>query len=216
MTAAHPLATLARIWFYPVKSLAPTELTRAHIGPDGLDGDRRGALFVTSENHGRSGKTFRGKEHNLLHTLDAPADAVALAAARGVAVRERDGGPHFDAQPVSLLFDRWLEELEAIVGMALDPQRFRPNLWARSDGHAVPREREMVGALLEVGGVLLRVVSPITRCVTPTYDVATGEPAPEISRAIVRERENLMGVYCTVERSGELSTGDEIAVASET
>lgn len=194
-----------------MKSLAPAELREVHIGAQGLDGDRRSALFVASEEHLRSGKTFRGKEHNLLHTLRAPADAVTLAAQTGVELRSRDDGPYFDALPVSVLFDRWVEELEETLGMQLDPLRFRPNLWALAHDGAIPSEREMVGELFHVGDVVLRVAAPIVRCVTPSYDVATGEPSPAILRAIVQERENLMGVYCTVERVGEVRVGDAIA-----
>ena len=195
-----------------MKSLAPTELREAHIGTEGLDGDRRSALFVASDEHRRSGKTFRGKEHNLLHTLSAPADAVTLAAQTGVELHTRDDGPYFDACPVSVLFDRWVEELEELLGMHLDPLRFRPNLWALADDGALPSEREMVGTLLHLGDAALRVVAPIVRCVTPSYDVATGEPNPAVQRAIVHERENLMGVYCTVERPGNVRVGDTILI----
>jgi len=210
MTAEHPLARLARIWRYPVKSLAATALERVCIGADGLEGDRRSALFVASKEHRRSGKTFRGKEHNLLHTLCAPADAIARGATGGIELRERGDGPFFDAGSVSILFDRWLEELEGIVGMKLDPLRFRPNLFARTKDATIPPEREFIGTLFHIGDVVLRAAAPIERCVTPTYDVATGEPEPEVLRAVTRERENVMGVYCTVERAGEVALDDAI------
>jgi uncharacterized protein YcbX len=211
MNGAHPLASLTHLWRYPTKSLAAEPLERAHIGAEGLDGDRRRALFVTTPDHARSGKTFRGKEHNRLHLLRDSDDAVALAGSGGVALECQNRGPYFDAQPVSVLLDTWLGQLEALLGFALDPLRFRPNLFARASG-PVPEGPALVGALLRAGSVELRVVAPIVRCVTPSYDVASGKPNPELQRALVQHLDNQMGVYCTVERAGSLAPGDVITM----
>jgi uncharacterized protein YcbX len=211
MSTAHPLASLTHLWRYPIKSLAAEPLERADVGPEGLDGDRRRALFVTTVDHARRGKTFRGKEHNRLHLVRDAGDAVALADAGDVALECRAGGPHFDAQPVSLLLDTWLGQLETLLGLTLDPLRFRPNLFARAAG-PVPDGSALVGALLRAGSVELRVVAPIVRCVTPSYDIASGESNPELLRALVQQRNNVMGVYCTVERAGSLAPGDVITM----
>ena len=211
MNEEAPLATIERIWRYPVKSLAAQPLEHARIGAGGLEGDRRSALFVTTEAHARNENTFRGKEHNRLHTVGAPEQGRALAEAAGVDVVLRTEGPYYDAGAVSLLFDRWVEELEELVGRELDPQRFRPNLYARAK-RPIPSERGLVGALLEIGGVLLRVNKHIERCVTITYDVPSGASDPEILRALATLRENTLGVYCTVERPGEIAAGDEVRV----
>jgi hypothetical protein len=210
MEAGHPLATLANIWRYPVKSLKAQALERADVGERGLAGDRADALFLATPDRARSGKTFRGKEHRLLHTVSQPGDAVALVASDGFALEVRGGGPFFDAQPVSLIFDRWIAELERNLGMPLDPLRYRPNLFAHALEPAFPGESELVGAVLQIGGVRLRVVSPIDRCVTTTYDVETGESAPQVLRAVAEHRDNMMGVYCAVETPGSLAAGDTI------
>jgi len=210
MEAGHPLATLANIWRYPVKSLKAQALERADVGERGLAGDRAGALFLATPDRARSGKTFRGKEHRLLHTVSEPGDAVALVEADGFQLQARGGGPYFDAQPVSLIFDRWIAELERVLGMPLDPRRYRPNLFAHALEPAFPGESELVGAVLQIGGVRLRVVSPIDRCVTTTYDVETGESAPAVLRAVAEHRDNVMGVYCAVEVPGSLAAGDTV------
>jgi len=210
MEAGHPLATLVNIWRYPVKSLGAEALERADVGERGIAGDRGSALFLTTPDRARSGQTFRGKEHRLLHTVSTPADASAIVAADGFQVETRDGGPFFDSGPVSLIFDRWIAELEAIVEMPLDPLRYRPNLFARALQSNFPGESELVGAVLQIGGVRLRVISPIGRCVTTTYDVSTGEPTPSVLRAVAEHRDNTMGVYCVVEAPGSLAAGDEI------
>ena len=209
MEARHPLGTLIGLWRYPVKSLAFEALERADVREAGLAGERRSALFVMSSNHARHGKTFRGKEHNLLHTLREPAAALALAERDGVQLERCSEGPYFDARPVSLIFDRWIAELEGVLETKIDPLRFRPNLFASARA-SLPAESELVGAVLSVADVELRVVEPIQRCVTPSYDVTSGERNPHFQRAVVETRDNIMGVYCTVERPGTISLGDAI------
>jgi uncharacterized protein YcbX len=207
------IGTLGGIWRYPVKSLRGEALQSVHVGPEGLEGDRRRALFVTTEGHARTGKPYRGKEHNLLHLHHAADAAGSLVARRGLHVEARDDGPFFDDQPVSVLLTCWLRELEAIVGVALDPRRFRPNLYVETSP-GWPREAAYVGATIEVDDVSLRVVSPIERCVTITYDQTTGESDPAILRALAQHRDTLMGVYCTVERTGVLRVGDAVHAAT--
>ncbi len=209
MESGGPLGTLAGLWRYPVKSLAPEALTRASVATDGLAGDRGAALFVTSPDRPRSGKTLRGKEQPRFHTLADAESARRLAEAAAFEVDVRDAGPYFDAMPVSLIFDRWLDELEALVGFAPEPLRFRPNLFVRAATN-VPPETEFVGRRLRIGEVELDVVTPIVRCVTPSYDLVTAESSADFLRTLVNERGNLMGIYCTVARAGTLGIGDEL------
>lgn len=211
MHESHPLGTIAHLWRYPVKSLSPEALERVRAGASGLEGDRRSALFVSSPEHARLGKTYRGKEHNLLHTTPDAEVARALAAERGIALERRDDGPHFDAGSVSIVLDLWLADLERSLGFRLDPQRYRPNLFVRAAPGFTLREPELVGATLRSSGVTLRVSATIGRCVTTTYDVATGESNPDVLRAVARDRNNVMGVYCEVLEPGTLESGAQIA-----
>ncbi len=208
MTQAHPLGTIAHLWRYPVKSLRRETLEHAEIGWDGLAGDRRRALIVASEGHARSRKTYRGKEHHLLHTVVDPERAKVLAAERGVALDAIDDGPYFDAEPVSIVVDRWVGEVERLVGAPLDPQRFRPNLYLRAEPEFTLSEGELVGRTVVIGTVRLLVVAPISRCVTPTYDVATGEANPLVLREIAQHRDNVVGVYCRPAVPGDVAVGD--------
>ena len=70
-----------------------------------------------------------------------------------------------------------------------------------------------VGTLLAMGDVRLRVVEPIHRCVTPTYDLASGEPDPRVGAVVAKERANIVGIYCEVEASGTARIGDAVAIA---
>jgi uncharacterized protein len=200
------LGTVEKIWTYPVKSLHCVEHDRICVAQDGLAGDRRAALYVASAEHARTGKTYRGKEDNRLHLLVEPDDARKAAAGRRVELEVRAGERYFDARPVSVILDLWIAEVERGLGRELDPLRWRPNLYVL--GGADVTENDLVGERLEVGSVVLRVIKPISRCVTPTYDQKTGESDPAISRYVAQERDNTMGVYCEVERVGDIDVGD--------
>jgi uncharacterized protein YcbX len=213
MFAHAPLGSIERLWRYPVKSLAAQSLERARLDERGFAGDRAGGLFVATESHARHGKTYRGKEHERLHTVQSAPAAIELAAMRGVVLDVRRDGPYFDAAPVSIVFDAWIAKLEAIVHEAVDPLRFRANIYAVAAPGFGAGEADLVGTTLAIGDVRLRCTATITRCVTPSYDIATGARDPEIARAIAVDIGNVMGVYCAVERGGEIALRDEIVVA---
>ncbi len=206
------LGILEHIWRYPVKSLRGESLAQAQAGDGGIEGDRRSALFVTSEGHARSGKTYRGKEHHLLHLQTNVPSALALGRERGVRVEARGDGPHFDAAPISLVCDVWLNELEEALGFELDPRRYRPNLFVRAAGARPLAEADLVGRALEIAGVRLRVTAPIVRCVTTSYDVESGVADPRVLRAVVERRNSILGIYARVERRGTLATGAEVVI----
>jgi uncharacterized protein YcbX len=209
MDLRSPLGTLTDLWRYPVKSLAPEPLASVDLDERGLAGDRAAALFVATPDRPRSGKTLRGKEQPLFHTIaDTPA-AADLARRSHFDVELHEDGPYFDAAPVSLVFDRWLAELEALCGMRAEPLRFRPNLLARAL-QPLPPEADLTGMRLRIGSSVLRVIEPIVRCVTPSYDLITGDSSAAFLRALVQQRGNLMGVYCSVESPGSIALGEEL------
>jgi hypothetical protein len=208
MKGRHPLGTIAHLWRYPVKSLAAEPLERTRVEAGGLEGDRREALFVATPDHARSGRTYRGKEHNLLHTVREASRAADLAAERDLEIDVRGDGPHFDAGAVSILTDTWLADLETLLAARLDPLRFRPNLFVRADPSFALREEALTGAKLYGGEVEFEVVATIKRCVTTTYDIETGVADPRVLRAIAEHRGNVMGVYCDVRRTGVIETGE--------
>lgn len=205
------LGTVAAIWRYPIKSLQFEALEEVDITPEGLRGDREAALFARA-GHPRAGKTYRGKEHNLLHTTREGDRAVAMAAERAadVEIQAESGRRYFDAAPVSILLDRWIGEVEAHVGRSLHPLRWRPNFFVRAQRGATYSEAELVDRDICIGSAVLRVRSPIDRCVTPNYDIASGDADPEVLRYVARGRANVMGIYCDVRRAGAVRRGDAL------
>ncbi len=214
MLANHPLGRVANLWRYPIKSLAAEPLERGEILAHGFAGDRQAAMFVATPERPRSGKPYRGKENALLHTVDSAQAAAQLARSRELDLARHDAGPYFDLEPVSLLFDTWLADGERALGVHLDPLRFRPNIFARAANGFDAPEAELVGCVVHIGAVSLRVTQPIERCVTPTYDIATGASDPRVLTYLVRQRNNEMGVYARVITPGPIAPGDMLEVGS--
>lgn len=203
------IGRLDAVWRYPTKSLHGEPLAQAEVDLDGVRGDRTRALIVTS-GHARTGKTYRGTEHDRFHLTGDEEAARALAAARGVQTEARSGERFFDAAPISLLIDRWLEDLSAHLGYVVEPIRFRPNLFVRAAADFALREDAMNGWELELGTTRLRVRNPIERCVVTTYDPEGGAADPRILRFVAQERNEWMGVYCDVVTPGVVRPGDEL------
>jgi uncharacterized protein len=209
------VGSVASIWRYPVKSLRGERLDCAEVEAGGIPGDRGRALLVSS-GHVRAGKTYRGKEHERLHVLDDFEAARISAAERGVALEAVDGDHFFDAAPLSLLVDRWLDGVTRHVGFDVEFTRFRPNVFIHAAAGFDCDETALGGALLTVGGVRLRVRGPITRCVTITYAPDANSIQSEVLRYIARERNAWMGVYCDVLAPGSLAVNDAVSVRPAT
>ena len=205
------LGTVSTLYRYPVKALRGELLERADVEAGGFAGDRGSALFVRSADHARTGKTYRGKENRKLHTVATIGAAEDLARGLGITV-ENDGeqSHYFDAEPVSIVFDTWVRDLEKLAGRAVDPLQFRPNIVATATPVFAQTEAAMVGMQIAVGDAVFDVVSSITRCVTISYDIATGDADPALQRTIVQERGNKMGIYCRVVTPGTIRLGAAI------
>ena len=205
------VGTLAALRRYPVKSLQGQALDEARIAPGGVDGDRTAALFVR-EGPAREGKTYRGKENERLHLTADAAEAESLAAQRGVRLELREGERFFDDAPISIVLDCWLNQLSALLGYAVQWERFRPNFFVRAAAGFARSETDLSGAQLQLGGAHLRVRSPIERCVTVTYDPQGNASDPLVLRMLAQHRDNLMGIYCEVVRPGVARAGDPLVL----
>ena len=194
---------------YPVKSLRGEPLDRVDVARSGVPGDRVSALIVRTGS-ARVGKTYRGKENDRLHLLSSGDAAIAAAAQRGVDVEVNRGEPFFDAAPISLLVDVWLDGVSEHVGFRVEWERFRPNFFVRAAPEFRQTESALADAMLQLGTVRLRVRSSIERCVTVTYH-PNGEPSdPRILRHLAQWRDARMGVYCDVLEPGIARVGDAL------
>jgi uncharacterized protein len=112
-------------------------------------------------------------------------------------------------QYVSLINRASIAALEAAMGVAIDPLRFRANVYF--DGAAAWSEHDWIGSEITVGSARLRVISPITRCAATQVNPITAERDLDIVAALGRTFGHLnMGVYAEVAAGGEIASGDAL------
>ena len=203
------LGTIDTIRRYPVKGLGGDSLDATEIVEDGIPGDRAARLVVES-GHARVGRAYRGMDDEGLHLTSGIDEAIAMARERGVALRAENGERYHDDGAISLIVDRWLDDLSAHIGYAVEPERFRPNFLAKAAPEFSLREIDLIGKTLEIGSTQLTVRKTISRCVTITYDPQGGPADARILRFVAQERNAIMGVYCDVLRTGTARRGDSV------
>jgi uncharacterized protein YcbX len=121
----------------------------------------------------------------------------------------------FDTFPVSLITTASIARLGQTVGMALDVQRFRPNILVEATGDEAFPEDQWVGRILRVGSLRLRVDKRDGRCAVITIDPVTTERHPEILRAVASDRQGCLGVYGTTVEPGTIALDDAVCVESD-
>lgn len=120
-----------------------------------------------------------------------------------------------NAPYISLLNLASVRDLEARVAKrAVDPRRFRANLWL--DGVPAWAERNWIGRTLAVGAIRLRVEAPIGRCGATGVDPATGERDLNLVQILQRGYgHGECGVYARVLTGGAIAVGDAVAVLDD-
>ncbi len=121
-------------------------------------------------------------------------------------------GTYVDAFPVHLLSTSALGAVaEALPDSVVDVRRFRPNLVVDTgDGPGHP-EQGWIGRRVRVGEVELEVVTGCPRCVMVTREVDDDLPADRgVLRHVVRELDQLLGVYAEVAVPGTVRPGDRV------
>ncbi len=113
---------------------------------------------------------------------------------------------------VSLINRASIRAIEAAIGVAVDPLRFRANVYF--DGVPAWRELDWLGGEIRVGGARLRTVAAITRCAATEVNPQTAERDLAVVATLERRfGHNLMGVYAEVERAGDIAVGDPLTVS---
>ncbi len=105
-----------------------------------------------------------------------------------------------------------LRALSQKLGQALDPRRFRGNLWL--DGLAPWEEFDLVGKRLRIGTAELEVIEPIGRCRATEANPQTGRrDAATLAALEDGWGHTQFGVYTMVRRAGRVALGDEVTLA---
>lgn len=116
-----------------------------------------------------------------------------------------------DCRPVSLFSLQTAQQLEKELGMAVDPRRFRANVYLDLAAGAGFGEDALVGKSLRIGAkVVVSVLERDPRCKMITLDPDTGELNPVFLRPVAQAHGGTAGVYCAVLVEGTLQKGDAV------
>ena len=169
--------------------------------------ERSGKVLLSAritDSHGR--KSFEAFFAEFL--MDHPGGPPHLLEAPGHTFSDAKLKPNSTTyQYISLVNLASVRDLERVARVAVDPDRFRANVYF--DGAPAWSEQEWVGMALGLGKARLRVVSQTTRCPATAVNPATAERDLDIPR-ILREEfgHNHMGVYAEVVEGGMVKTND--------
>lgn len=122
-----------------------------------------------------------------------------------------------DCRPLSLISEQTVTQLSEESGIAIDPRRFRANLYlslkspdSKQTGFA---EDSLVGQTLKIGPkVIISIVEKDPRCEMVMFDPDTGESNPAILRNITQAHQRNAGVYAAVLVEGMVTSGDSITL----
>ncbi len=130
---------------------------------------------------------------------------------------ESPPGTYLDAYPVLVMTSAALEAMaEALPDSVLDVRRFRPNLVIETDGDSGHPELDWEGRTLRVGEVELELVTGCPRCVMVTREIDESIPADRsVLRHVVRDLDQLVGMYARVSVPGTVRTGDEVVLSGQ-
>jgi uncharacterized protein YcbX len=234
---ASQIGQVEALFRYPVKSMGGEAVRTAELGWHGLDGDRRVGLRRIDDRSGFPWLTASKLPELILftpvrktaealptHVRTPEGEELALFSPElDAELSRRHGSPlemtHlnrgiFDEASVSLITTATVDRISDLVGHRADVRRFRPNILIsclRSDPF---EEDAWVGGLLSFGegdqAATIGITNRDERCSMVNYDPDSGRAAPEILKAVVRERDNKAGVYGTVIRRGNLAVGQPI------
>ena len=108
-----------------------------------------------------------------------------------------------------------VRELERAVGRAVDPLRFRANIYF--DGDFEPwSELSWLDKELEIGGVRLTVIDRTKRCEATNVNPDKGIRDMTIPTKLLRTwGHSDFGIYAKIATGGDLSVGDSVAVVAK-
>lgn len=183
------IATIARLYIYPVKSMAGILVDEAYAGLDGILGDRQYSFIRADQSATNSFPWMTARQstrmllyHPQFEKLPSPGEAeprVQIRTPEGdvhdpdnpalrEALEQQLGKPLyllksarglFDCQHISLFSLASVSALAAEVGGAIDPRQFRANIYLQPASGQPFEEERWGGALLRIGNEVLTGVT---------------------------------------------------------
>jgi uncharacterized protein YcbX len=119
-------------------------------------------------------------------------------------------GTYFDAYPIHLLTTSWLAALsETNPTSRFETARFRPNFVIDGAEQGLA-ELDWCGKRLRIGEAEFDCDAPTVRCGMTTRATADLPDDTKVLRTIVRETDQNVGAYATVNKSGPVKIGDTV------
>lgn len=234
---AIEIGEVEALYRYPVKSMMGESLEVADLGWHGLRGDRRLALRRVGDRGGFPWLTATKLPELILFapqrqgSADLPThvrtpegeDLAVFGEELAREIGRRHGSPvemtHldrgiFDEASISVIASATVNEVAGLAAGRPDVRRFRPNILIASTRSLPFEEDEWVGGVLCFGDTEERAAVAVTnrdeRCSMVNFDPDSARPDPEVLKAIVRVRDNKVGVYGAVIRRGRVAVGQPV------
>ena len=116
---------------------------------------------------------------------------------------------------VSIINLQSVAAIENMVGVPVNPLRFRANLYVR--GWPAWHEASLLDQTLAIGNARAKVVKRITRCAAVNVDPELGVRDLDIPQTLMRRLGHLeCGIYVEVIEGGTISVGDRVAAEQPT
>jgi uncharacterized protein YcbX len=190
---------------HPDKAARPTNLAEARALAPGLTPVYADPADMVVDVETPSGQVLAIDDPALAGML---LDGVPGAAALSLARSER---ALTDCRPVSMISHQSIRKLGEELGTALDPRRFRANIYLNYHEGNGPLEIGLIGRSLRVGPeAVISVLEADPRCSMINLDPDTGEANPTILKHVVRTRGGDTGVYAAVLVEGMIHKGDAV------
>ena len=227
------------LWRYPVKSLQGELLPSATVGAQGIEGDRRYAIFDATTGFGLTGRRVPellfgssryaadGSVEIILPDGSVAADDAALSAwlGRPVVLRstEESVSRRYET-PDDFENDADWDPFEGAQGSFRDTEETVVSLVSEGTLGGWDRRRfrsnillsdsgedDLVGSRVSLGGVELSLTKRVGRCVMVTRVQPGGvEKDLDVLRTIHRERGGKLAVGASVAGGGLVTVGDEL------
>ncbi len=238
------VGTIKELTRHPVKSMTGETVTQTMVMNYGLYGDRSHALLDEKEsfftitqfpNLVQYQASFSGPEsleaypEPLIVTPDGQeykwSDTKWLSEIETSSLKQLSKiSYHPESVPIGpieeehllLVTDASLQSLSNAWGKEAEKSRFRPNLEISLHEKKPFVERGWEGKILQIGKkVKIEVVKPCERCMIITVDPETGTKQPALLKKLVKEHNNLFGMYARVIETGQIYIGDAVTILEQ-
>ena len=234
------LGNVTQLYVYPVKSMRGVEVEEAHLGLNGIYGDRRYA-FVRQDLLGHDGfpwMTGRQKPRMITYrprferpaTAGDPIPPITVttpdgeefavsdprlrqrleAEYQGALVLLKSNRGNYDSQHLSLFSLATLKSLAQETGSAIDMRQFRANMYMDVTGAQPFAEESWLGQIVGIGSAVVSITKKDTRCMMINLDPDSAEQHPQVLRTVVRNHDEQAGIYANVIVPGIVHSGDAI------